>query len=130
MSLFRTAQVVLFTRDIGRAGGFYRVLGFEEAFRTPTEGTPIHVNLILDGYRLGLATERSTRDDHGLSPIATGQRAAVILWTDGVASGYARLAELGATPVKSPSQWLDRNASSRRRHTFSTADARRSTSAR
>lgn len=108
MTTFRTPQVVLFTRDIDRAVDFYGAVGFREAFRTPTEGPPIHVDLVLDGYRLGLATEASTRGDHGLEPVATGQRAAVILWTDDVLSGYARLLELGASPVTPPRPWLDR----------------------
>ena len=108
MSLFRTPQVVLFTRDIDRASAFYQALGFEEVFRTPLTGTPIHVDFALEGYRIGLATEASTRDDHGLAPVAEGQRAAVILWTDDVPSGYERLIELGATPVKLPGPWLDR----------------------
>ena len=108
MGHFRTPQVVLFTRDIDRAVSFYGALGFDEAFRTPRAGTPIHVDLALDGYRLGLATESSTREDHGLDPIADGQRAAVILWTDDVTSGYEMLINLGATPVKPPEPWLDR----------------------
>ncbi|WP_159449291.1 glyoxalase/bleomycin resistance/extradiol dioxygenase family protein [Demequina sp. NBRC 110051] len=108
MDLFRAPQIVLFTRDINRAVTFYVALGFEEAFRTPTTGTPIHVDLVLDGYRIGLATETSTREDHGLNPIADGQRAAVILWTDDVPSGFARLVSLGARPVTLPSRWLDR----------------------
>lgn len=108
MGHFRTPQVVLFTRDIDRAVSFYGALGFDEAFRTPRAGTPIHVDLVLDGYRLGLATETSTREDHGLDPIADGQRAAVILWTDDVTSGYEMLISLGATPVKPPEPWLDR----------------------
>lgn len=107
MDLFRSPQIVLFTRDINRAVAFYSALGFEEAFRTPRSGTPIHVDLVLDGYRLGLATETSTREDHGLDPVADGQRAAVILWTDDVPTGYERLIDLGATPVKTPEPWLD-----------------------
>ena len=39
---------------------------------------------------------------------ADGQRAAVILWTDDVISGYEMLISLGATPVKPPEPWLDR----------------------
>lgn len=108
MGDFGTPQIVLFTRDIDRAVAFYRDIGFNEVFRTPPAGTPIHVDLDLDGYRLGLATEASTRDDHGLSPVANGQRAAVILWTDDTPAGYARLLQLGAAPVKSPEPWLDR----------------------
>ncbi|KSU67133.1 VOC family protein [Arthrobacter sp. NIO-1057] len=108
MGHFRTPQVVLFTLDINRAVSFYGARGFDEAFRTPRAGTPIHVDLVLDGYRLGLATETSTREDHGLDPIADGQRAAVILWTDDVTSGYEMLISLGATPIKPPEPWLDR----------------------
>ncbi|WP_125131629.1 VOC family protein [Microbacterium sp. 10M-3C3] len=108
MGDFRTPQIVLFTRDIDRAVAFYRAVGFEEAFRTPSTGTPIHVDLVLDGYRVGLATETSTREDHGLQPVAHGQRAAVILWTDDVHAGYARLAGLGARSAKPPEPWLDR----------------------
>lgn len=108
MTGFRDPQVVLFTRDIERAAAFYRGAGFTEKFRTPATGTPIHVDLMLDGYRLGLATESSTRDDHGLDPVAHGQRAAVILWTDDTPAGYDRLIELGATAVKPPTPWLGR----------------------
>ncbi|QIV86082.1 VOC family protein [Glutamicibacter mishrai] len=107
MDLFRSPQIVLFTRDINRASDFYRALGFEEAFRTPETGTPIHVDLVLDGYRIGLATESSTREDHGLEPVASGQRAAVILWTDDVPVAYARLVELGANAIKPPERWLE-----------------------
>ena len=108
MGDFRTPQIVLFTRDIDRAVTFYRDIGFNEVFRTPPTGTPIHVDLDLDGYRLGLATEASTRDHHGLSPVASGQRAAVILWTDDTPAGYVRLLQLGAAPVKPPEPWIDR----------------------
>ncbi len=108
VATFSTPQVVLFSRDPERAAAFYRALGFEEVFRTPADGAPIHVDLVLDGYRLGLASESSTRDDHGLDPVVTGQRAAVILWTDDTPAAYRRLTDLGATPVKEPSPWLDR----------------------
>ena len=108
MQLFKTPQVVLFSRDLSRAAGFYESLGFEEVFRTPSEGTPIHIDLVLDGYRIGLASEASTRNDHGLEPIVEGQRAAVILWTDDAPAAYSRLHEAGATPVKAPEPWLGR----------------------
>ena len=100
--------MVLFSRDLERAAAFYRALGFQEAFRTPQQGTPIHVDLALDGYRIGLASETSTREDHGLEPVVDGQRAAVILWTDDTVAAYDRVQELGAKPVKGPSPWLGR----------------------
>lgn len=106
--LFRSPQVVLFSTDVERAAAFYRQVGFVEVFRTPAKGTPIHVDLQLDGYRLGLASEESTREDHGMEPVVRGQRAAVILWTDDTARAFERLQELGAMPVKEPSSWLGR----------------------
>jgi catechol 2,3-dioxygenase-like lactoylglutathione lyase family enzyme len=105
---FGSPQIVLFSRNIERSVDFYRAVGFTEAFRTPVDGPPIHVDLVLDGYRIGLATEASTRDDHGLEPVAEGQRAAVILWTQDTPAGYEHLQQLGATPVKAPEVWLDR----------------------
>lgn len=50
----------------------------------------------------------SARADHGLEPVVAGQHAAVILWADDVPAAYARLQELGATPVKPPAPWLGR----------------------
>ena len=108
MSIFRTPQIVLFSRDLSRTAEFYQQVGFEEVFRTPDEGTPIHVDLVLDGYRIGLASEASTRDDHGLAPVVEGQRAAVILWTEDTPAAYSTLLELGAKGVQEPRPWLGR----------------------
>lgn len=71
MSIFRTPQVILFSEDIPRAVAFYTRLGFAETFRVPTEGEPIHVDLALDGYKIGIASVASTRDDHGLDAVWT-----------------------------------------------------------
>ena len=105
---FREPQVILFSADLPRAAAFYESLGFTETFRVPAEGEPIHVDLVLDGYRIGIASADSTRDDHGLDPIAEGQRAAVILWTDDTAAAYANLVAQGVPGLKPPHTWLGR----------------------
>jgi glyoxylase I family protein len=105
---FRTPQVVLFSENVTRAAAFYSSLGFTETFRVPTEGEPIHVDLDLDGYKMGIASVASTRDDHGLDPVPDGQRAAVILWTDDTPAAYAELVANGATALASPHEWLGR----------------------
>ena len=67
---FRAPQVILFSQNLLQAAlAFYSSLGFEETFRLPTEGDPIHVDLALDGYKIGIASVVSTRDDHGLDPV-------------------------------------------------------------
>ena len=106
--MFRTPQVILFSDDVARAIAFYCALGFEETFRVPTQGEPIHVDLELDGYKIGIASTASTRDDHGLDPVPTGQRAAVTLWTDDTAVAYAKLTADGVRGLAEPYQWLGR----------------------
>jgi catechol 2,3-dioxygenase-like lactoylglutathione lyase family enzyme len=104
--MFRTPQVILFSEDLQRAVAFYARLGFTETFRVPTEGEPIHVDLALDDYKIGIAAVASTRDDHGLDPIPSGQRAAVILWTDDVSAAFAELTGMGAPALAPPHEWL------------------------
>jgi hypothetical protein len=105
--MFRTPQVILFSTDVLRAAGFYMSLGFTETFRVPADD-PIHVDLQLDGYKVGIASVASTRDDHGLDPVPSGQRVAVVLWTDDVRAAYARLTAAGAPELGGPQEWLGR----------------------
>jgi uncharacterized glyoxalase superfamily protein PhnB len=106
--MFRRPQVVLFSADVTRAAAFYESLGFMETFRVPEDGEPIHVDLTLDGYKIGIASIESTRDDHGLQPVAEGQRAAVVLWTDDTRKAYERVVAVGAPALMAPHKWLGR----------------------
>ena len=100
--------MILFSADLPRAVAFYASLGFRETFRVPADGDPIHVDLGLDGYTIGIASVASTRQDHGLDPVAEGQRAAVILWTDDVSTAYETLVDAGAPALGAPHRWLER----------------------
>ncbi|WP_435587808.1 VOC family protein [Micromonospora aurantiaca (nom. illeg.)] len=108
MWTFRSPQLVLFSDDLTRAAAFYNRLGFRETFRVPTDGEPIHVDLVLDGYKIGIASVASTREDHGLDPVAEGQRVAVILWTDDTTAAYEGLVTDGAPALAPPHVWLGR----------------------
>jgi glyoxylase I family protein len=105
---FREPQVILFSDDIPRILEFYTKLGFTETFRVPAEGEPIHVDLALDGYKIGFASVDSARDHHGLNPSAQGQRATITLWTDDTAAAYDELVANGVTGMRPPHVWLDR----------------------
>jgi glyoxylase I family protein len=107
-AMFHEPQVILFSKDVERSASFYADLGFVETFRVPENGTPIHVDLVLDGYKVGIASLDSTRDDHGLDPVADGQRVAVILWTDDVDRAYEILVSDGCPSLAAPHLWLDR----------------------
>lgn len=106
--IFTAPEVILFSADVERAAAFYRRLGFTETFRVPGEGTPIHVDLQLDGYKIGFASVASSRDHHGLDPVPDGQRATVTLWTEDTASAYEMLTAAGVPGLAAPSPWLGR----------------------
>ena len=106
--IFRTPEVILFSADVERASAFYQRLGFLETFRVPHEGTPIHVDLELDGYKIGFASIQSSRDDHGLDPALTGQRGTITLWTADTPTAYQTLLDNGVPSLSPPSVWLDR----------------------
>jgi catechol 2,3-dioxygenase-like lactoylglutathione lyase family enzyme len=100
------AQVNLYSADVSRAVAFYERLGFSETFRTPADGTPIHVELVLDGFKLGVADVASARRDHGLDVSSEGRGAEVCVWTDDTDATYARLLAHGATSMSEPHDWL------------------------
>ncbi|MGH3509523.1 MAG: VOC family protein [Nocardioidaceae bacterium] len=99
-------QVVLFCEHVERAVAFYQRIGFTEVFRTPPTGTPKHVDLTLDGYRLGFASHEATRDDHDLATNRESRRAAVILWCHNTPAAYQQLLDAGAEPLEGPHEFL------------------------
>lgn len=101
-------EVILFSADVERTAAFYKRLGFVERFRVPEEGTPLHVDLELDGYRIGFASLESSRQDHGLRPAAVGQRATITLWTVDTVADYQALTDAGVPGLKAPHVWLGR----------------------
>ena len=94
---FATPEVILFSSDVERACAFYRRLGFQETFRVPEHGAPIHVDLSLDGYKIGFASFASAR-----------QRATITLWTDDTAHAYRTLTAAGIPGLAEPHTFLGR----------------------
>lgn len=72
MPTFTAPMINLYSRDLSRAAAFYSELGFVEAFRTPAAGEPVHIELTLDGFTLGIATMEAAKEHHSLQP---GRRA-------------------------------------------------------
>lgn len=71
-----------------------------ETFRTPTSGPPAHIELQLDGFRLGIATVEAARG-HGLRPSGDGRWIEIVLWTDDTDAAVSALTAKGA-PLLSP----------------------------
>jgi lactoylglutathione lyase len=100
--MFFTAFVNLYSADIEAGLRFYRdLLGFEETFRTPREGTPEHVELRLNGFSLGLGTVAAAKTAHGVDASPGSPAMALVLWTHDVDEAFALLAAAG-TPIVQP----------------------------
>jgi lactoylglutathione lyase len=108
--MFVSAFVNLYTRDIEAAMRFYRdLLGFEETFRTPTEGTPEHVELNLNGFGLGLGTVEAARRVHGVDASPGSPAMVVVVWTDDIERAFEQLTTAGAPVVQPPHDTGSRN---------------------
>ena len=95
--------VHLYTRDIEASLRFYRdLLGFKETFRTPAEGIPEHVELVLRGFGLGLGTAEAAKRVHGVDALPGSPAMAVVIWVDDVDRAYERLRSSGTSVVQPP----------------------------
>jgi lactoylglutathione lyase len=101
--VFSTPLVNLYTRDIEAGLRFYRdLLGFEETFRTPRDGTPEHVELRLDGFLIGLGTVEAARRVHGVEAAPGSPAMVLVVWTDDVDAAYQELTAAGVPAAQPP----------------------------
>jgi len=106
MSTFKDPMINLYTRDVRQLAGFYERLGFQETFRTPEQGAPIHIELSLDHFKLGVASVEAAIADHGLELHLGGRPVEIVLWTDDVGRDHARLTADGAPSLSPPHDFL------------------------
>jgi catechol 2,3-dioxygenase-like lactoylglutathione lyase family enzyme len=104
--MFRRPAINVYSRDVVRLVTFYEGLGFRETFRTPKDGAPDHVEVLLDGFTIGIASVEAAIADHGLHPNLGGRPVEIVLWTDDTDSSYARLTADGAPSLSPPHDWL------------------------
>jgi lactoylglutathione lyase len=101
--MYVTALVNLYTHDIEAGLRFYRdLLGFQESFRTPTEGIPEHVELRLNGFTVGLGTVEAARRVHGVEASPGTPAMVLVVWTDDVDAAYAELVAAGVPSIQPP----------------------------
>jgi catechol 2,3-dioxygenase-like lactoylglutathione lyase family enzyme len=104
--MFSSPAINVYSRDVLRLVAFYAGLGFRETFRTPKDGTPVHVEMVLDGFTIGIASVDSAIADHGLRPNLGGRPVEIVLWSDDTDGDYARLTADGAPSLSPPHDWL------------------------
>jgi lactoylglutathione lyase len=101
--MFTSALVNLYTTDIEAGIRFYGgLLGFEETFRTPREGTPEHVELRLGGFTLGLGSVEAARRVHGVEATPGSPVLALVVWADDADAAFERLVAAGVPAVRQP----------------------------
>jgi catechol 2,3-dioxygenase-like lactoylglutathione lyase family enzyme len=103
---FADALVILFVADCEAAARFYRHFGFVETFRNGAKA-PIEIEMALGGFNLGLALPGPAAESHGITPVTTGHRACITLWTDDVEAAYAMALAAGAIDRAGPHPFLD-----------------------
>ncbi len=110
--MFESAFVNLYTRDIEAGRHFYRdLLGFTETFRTPADGTPTHVELVLNGFGLGLGTVEAAKDRHGVDATPGAAGHVLVVWTKDLDRAYEHLRSAGVRVVQPPHPSSNRNRS-------------------
>lgn len=103
LSMFVTALVNLYTRDIEAGIRFYRdLLGFEETFRTPRDGVPEHAEFRLNGFTVGLGTVEAARRVHGVEAAPGSPAMVLVVWTDDVDQAYQALVAAGVPAIAPP----------------------------
>jgi len=102
--VFLTGLVNLYTHDIEAGRHFYGdLLGFEETFRTPTDGLPEHVELQLSsGFKIGLGTVEAASRVHGVEATPGSPAMVLVVWTNDVDKAYGELVAAGVPTVQPP----------------------------
>lgn len=102
--MFSTPQVNIYARDVETSLGFWSALGFTETFRTPPEGPPDHVELTLQGLRIGIGSAELGITEHGLDIHLDerGRGIEIVLWTDDVDAAHALATDRGARSLQEP----------------------------
>ena len=101
--MFDTGLVNVYTADIEAGIHFYRdLLGFVETFRTPTEGTPEHVELRLGGFTVGLGTVEAAKRIHGVDAEPGRPAMVLVIWADDVDEEFERLVAADVPALQPP----------------------------
>jgi lactoylglutathione lyase len=67
LTMCMSGLVNLYSNDVDGGLHSYRdLLGFTETFRTPVNGVPDHVELLLGGFAIGLSSVAAARRVHGV----------------------------------------------------------------
>ena len=81
MPTFSSSLINLYPSDIPRAALLFGARVRRDVSHAGV-GRPVHIQLKLDGFSLGIATIEAVRKHHGLRPEGEGRWIEIVLWTD------------------------------------------------
>ncbi|MCC6704283.1 MAG: VOC family protein [Thermomicrobiales bacterium] len=106
-AIVRDPMVTLYARNFTETLDFYRRLGFQEKFRYPAEGTPIHIEFRLEHFELAVVDFEKGVREHGLNIELGGNSAELVFWTDDTDALFNQLVSEGAPVLSAPSDFLN-----------------------
>jgi uncharacterized glyoxalase superfamily protein PhnB len=105
---FTKPAINYYVENVEVAARFYMDhFGFVETFRTPQQGPPIHVEITLESFVLGIESQEASKTMHELPLEPAGlPHAELALRTENVDEAYARLMEKGVVSISAPHNLL------------------------
>ncbi|EBK2059986.1 VOC family protein [Paenibacillus timonensis] len=103
---FKTPQINIYVDDLEASRTFYEKLGFTLTFTAEIEGKAVHHELMLEGFKLGIATKESTLEIHGIKP-GSNSGCEIVFWTEDTDSAFHYLLENGAKMLSKPHDFLN-----------------------
>lgn len=102
---FSTPQVNLYVENLETSRKFYERIGFMATFTAEIGGRAVHHEMVLDGFKLGVATGESARKEHGLNP-GKNSGSEIVLWAGDTDEAIRFLLEGGAGMLSEPHDFL------------------------
>ena len=103
---FQAPQINLYVNNLEASRKFYERIGFIVSFTAKLRDIPVHYEMILDGFKLGIATKESAKQDHGLNP-GENNGCELVLWTDDADNAVNFLLGNGAKLMSSSHIFLE-----------------------
>jgi uncharacterized glyoxalase superfamily protein PhnB len=105
---FTTPAINYYVENVDVAAQFYiEHFGFIETFRIPQQGAPVHIEITLGSFVLGIESQESGQTMQGF-PLEPGgfPHAELALRTEDVDEAYAMLMEKGVVSISAPHNLL------------------------
>ena len=105
---FTNPAINYYVEDVEVTAQFYiEHFGFVETFRIPQQGAPVHVEITLGSFVLGIESQEASRTMHGLPLESAGfAHAELALRTENVDESHAMLMEKGVVSIRPPHNLL------------------------